>query len=162
MIGKGFRKLIPARLVARWNLTFGPAPPPLDREAGFSVEELSDYLQSKLIEVAPCPLGEDIVQCSICLEEMKEGTEAVQLDCQHLYHTECVKLWFYRKDSCPLCKKICKGVPKPREHRIEAQPPINWEMMTFGLDAPIILDFAQPIPHGANEVVNIAEQIMAD
>ncbi len=158
------KKLIPTRIIARWNLTYGPSPPPLDRDSGFPVGELSEYLHSKTIEIAPVKTDEDVPQCSICLEEINEGGEAVKLDCQHIYHTECVKLWFYRKDNCPLCKKVCKGVPRPRHLNNQVEPPaLQWEMMTFGLDAPIVLDFNNRIPfNGVYDEDNIPQQIIAD
>lgn len=27
------------------------------------------------------------------------------LDCQHLFHRECILPWFERHDTCPICRK---------------------------------------------------------
>ena len=42
--------------------------------------------------------------CSICLERMCRGEEALQLACQHAYHAACLRTWLARSGSCPLCK----------------------------------------------------------
>ena len=42
--------------------------------------------------------------CSICLECMSRGEEALQLLCQHAFHAACLRTWLARSGSCPLCK----------------------------------------------------------
>ena len=42
--------------------------------------------------------------CSICLESMSRGEEALQLSCQHAFHAVCLRTWLARSGSCPLCK----------------------------------------------------------
>ena len=41
--------------------------------------------------------------CSICYDN--EKIEWCKLDCNHLFHFECVDLWVKRNKSCPLCRK---------------------------------------------------------
>ena len=48
-------------------------------------------------------------ECSICLENQLEDEEcernAVQeLFCTHQFHAECIRTWFQREWTCPLCK----------------------------------------------------------
>ena len=40
--------------------------------------------------------------CSICLEEEKESI--VKLNCDHLFHKDCIKGWLKRDMSCPNCR----------------------------------------------------------
>ncbi|KAJ9159321.1 hypothetical protein P3X46_024832 [Hevea brasiliensis] len=42
-------------------------------------------------------------QCSICLEEMLIGSEAICMPCSHLYHHRCICNWLERSRVCPLC-----------------------------------------------------------
>lgn len=42
--------------------------------------------------------------CGICLEDWREGEEAVKLPCKHLYHPECALQWLKKHSvNCPLC-----------------------------------------------------------
>lgn len=43
--------------------------------------------------------------CAICLENLQSEDDIRALTCRHVFHDECIKLWFTsRKASCPLCK----------------------------------------------------------
>lgn len=67
------------------------APPPL--------------AQAVLCSLEPTWLAADADDsCSICLERMCEGEEALQLSCQHAFHAACLRPWLARSGSCPLCK----------------------------------------------------------
>jgi len=45
--------------------------------------------------------------CSICLEELKQGEYYRKLDCTHSFHKKCIDRWFKKDHSdCPLCRKI--------------------------------------------------------
>lgn len=33
------------------------------------------------------------------------GEEIGKLDCGHIFHMDCIKLWLARKNLCPLCKR---------------------------------------------------------
>lgn len=42
--------------------------------------------------------------CSICLEDFDENKEIVFLDCDHIYHTDCIIEWINKDPTCPLCR----------------------------------------------------------
>ena len=42
--------------------------------------------------------------CSICLEDFDETKEIVFLDCNHIYHSDCIIEWINKDPSCPLCR----------------------------------------------------------
>lgn len=48
---------------------------------------------------------EDVVMCSICLEEYEVGEQLRLLPCKHCFHTDCILPWLtQRSPMCPLCK----------------------------------------------------------
>lgn len=50
--------------------------------------------------------------CSICLNGIKRTRQTRVLECEHMYHTECLKKWESSGgDTCPLCRK---DIYKPR------------------------------------------------
>jgi hypothetical protein len=67
--------------------------------------------QSLLLVKHECiPLGE---QCSICQEECKSSapikssvsSNIRRLPCSHMFHEECIFLWFDNHDTCPNCRQ---------------------------------------------------------
>ncbi|KAL5544425.1 hypothetical protein UlMin_008209 [Ulmus minor] len=44
------------------------------------------------------------VVCSVCLEDVLKGSEAVALPCSHLYHGDCIIKWLHGSNVCPLCR----------------------------------------------------------
>lgn len=45
-------------------------------------------------------------ECVICLDVFKKDEKISKLDCNHIYHTECIKSWFTNNLSCPMCRRI--------------------------------------------------------
>ena len=45
-----------------------------------------------------------IKNCSICLENFKNGDNFIALPCIHIFHPECIINWMNTKNICPLCK----------------------------------------------------------
>ena len=41
--------------------------------------------------------------CSICLENLKDK-KCVILNCEHIYHKVCIKMWLKNNDNCPNCR----------------------------------------------------------
>ena len=44
------------------------------------------------------------VECSICLEEV-EVYRRKRLECNHIFHHNCIKAWLKHNKSCPNCRK---------------------------------------------------------
>ncbi|KAM0557971.1 hypothetical protein ACHAPJ_005135 [Fusarium lateritium] len=43
-------------------------------------------------------------ECTICIDELKEGEMAAFLPCKHWFHEECVTLWLKEHNTCPICR----------------------------------------------------------
>jgi len=44
--------------------------------------------------------------CSICLDQIKQGQNIVCLDtCKHKFHKSCIKQWVAVRNSCPTCNQ---------------------------------------------------------
>ena len=53
------------------------------------------------------------ITCSICLLGFDDGDRIGALQCQHMFHVDCLKLWLTRRNVCPLCQapdiaRLCK------------------------------------------------------
>ncbi|CUV04137.1 unnamed protein product [Cryptosporidium hominis] len=56
-----------------------------------------------------CSSSDDAPLCTVCLSEVNEGDFVVRLDCQHIFHHQCIKEWFKMSVICPLCKVDVRG-----------------------------------------------------
>ena len=66
-------------------------------------QEISIELsETKINDVSK--LDQDKKECTICLEDFKNGDKTTVLPCIHLYHTSCIKNWFRTHNDCPICK----------------------------------------------------------
>ncbi|GMI87382.1 hypothetical protein HRI_002407500 [Hibiscus trionum] len=42
--------------------------------------------------------------CTICLEELKVGSDASQMPCAHIFHGDCIQEWLHTSHYCPICR----------------------------------------------------------
>ena len=47
-------------------------------------------------------------ECVICFANIENVQDIRLLNCQHLFHDECIDKWLQKKPSCPVCKKEFK------------------------------------------------------
>ena len=45
-------------------------------------------------------------ECSICLETYIKNDKVINLNCDHTYHKDCIKLWLSKNNTCPQCREI--------------------------------------------------------
>lgn len=47
-----------------------------------------------------------VLDCQICMEEFKVGERvALSMNCDHVYHFECIRRWLLKKEDCPYCRQ---------------------------------------------------------
>ena len=43
--------------------------------------------------------------CSVCLEDFKDGDTIKKLNCNHIFHKDCLEPWLNENNNCPLCRQ---------------------------------------------------------
>ena len=70
--------------------------------------------------------------CSICLEDISEGTRVRSLnDCSHIFHNVCIDKWFLEKSCCPTCRK--EYIIPPKSNNSEIMNDVERLFMTWTL-----------------------------
>ena len=44
------------------------------------------------------------IQCAICSEEIKINSNIIKLNCNHIFHEFCIKIWLKENYICPICR----------------------------------------------------------
>ncbi|CAF1061058.1 unnamed protein product [Adineta steineri] len=52
--------------------------------------------------------------CIICREEMLAQQSIKRLSCQHIFHKNCLRSWFQRQQTCPICRTTVLRPTTPR------------------------------------------------
>ncbi|GMI84197.1 BCA2 zinc finger ATL 4 [Hibiscus trionum] len=60
--------------------------------------------QKEAIEALSTVKIEEILQCSVCLDDLEAGVEAKEMPCKHKFHGECILPWLELHSSCPVCR----------------------------------------------------------
>ncbi|KAI1465881.1 uncharacterized protein F4812DRAFT_437985 [Daldinia caldariorum] len=83
------------------------ANPQSNAPAPASEEAIAKLPKKKLDEAM---LGPELKgECTICIDEVKVGDEAVVLPCKHWFHEQCVVLWLKQHNTCPICRASIDG-----------------------------------------------------
>ncbi|KAK8515596.1 hypothetical protein V6N12_075629 [Hibiscus sabdariffa] len=71
---------------------------------------------------------EEMLQCSVCLDDLEAGMEAKEMPCKHKFHGECILPWLELHSSCPVCRyqipadesKLDSERPRPNTNPTES------------------------------------------
>ncbi|KAI0597009.1 hypothetical protein F4775DRAFT_271771 [Biscogniauxia sp. FL1348] len=140
----------PGDLASALNQLFASVlnPNAIHGDAVYSQEAL-DRIITNLMEAnpqsnAPAPASEDAIaklerksldeamlgpelkgECTICIDDMNLGDEAIVLPCKHWFHEECVVLWLKEHNSCPVCRAPIDGNAAGQAGTASASNPFN-------------------------------------
>jgi hypothetical protein len=54
--------------------------------------------------------------CVICLDELKKGVKVTELNCKHIFCTDCINKWLGNESRhCPICKSNIEEVSNKRK-----------------------------------------------
>lgn len=87
---------------------------------------LTQSIELRFPDATPAELEADRV-CSICYDDMADGSHAKRLPCGHVYHRGCLRRWFEKHAICPYCRAELDVAPAaapaadPNHHQ-QAQP----------------------------------------
>lgn len=51
---------------------------------------------------------ETSIDCTVCCVEINKGEKIVKLDCNHVFHINCIDEWVKYKQECPNCRNKIK------------------------------------------------------
>ncbi|KAI3802798.1 hypothetical protein L1987_30941 [Smallanthus sonchifolius] len=57
--------------------------------------------------------SKDGLECSVCLSELEQGEKTRVLPkCNHVFHAECIDMWFHSHSTCPVCRNPVSEQPQ--------------------------------------------------
>ena len=48
---------------------------------------------------------DQVINCVICQDDIKKGEIIRKLNCNHIFHSNCIDTWLSKEKNCPFCKK---------------------------------------------------------
>ena len=96
------------------NTTFDTEEDDINRATSESFESQPDSLvktdkiiiiSSQRYETLVDNIQEDTKECCICYEEFIKESMISITNCNHIFHTDCIKEWGRYKTECPICRE---------------------------------------------------------
>ncbi|KAH7548123.1 hypothetical protein ACOSP7_032532 [Xanthoceras sorbifolium] len=94
LLGSGFERLLEQLSQIDMNGIGGFENPPASKAAIESMPVV--FVDSCLVEMES--------HCAVCKEAFELGSEAREMPCKHIYHSDCILPWLSLRNSCPVCR----------------------------------------------------------
>ncbi|KAI0511744.1 hypothetical protein KFK09_012376 [Dendrobium nobile] len=83
----------------------GRIPPPCAVNRGLDPSILASFPVLLFSDYAGEGRDDELAECAVCLNEFKDGEKIRCLPrCAHLFHVDCIDMWFSSHSTCPLCR----------------------------------------------------------
>ncbi|CAN4102281.1 unnamed protein product [Withania somnifera] len=93
-MGSGFDRLLDQLTQIEVNGFGRPENPPASKSA---IESMP------VIQIASAHVTTE-THCAVCKEPFDLGSEAREMPCKHIYHSDCILPWLSLRNSCPVCR----------------------------------------------------------
>lgn len=94
LLGSGFDRLLEQLSQIELNGITRCEHPPASK---FAIEAMPT------IEINDTHLSTE-PHCAVCKEQFEFGSEAREMPCKHIYHSDCILPWLSLHNSCPVCR----------------------------------------------------------
>ncbi|KAJ4719988.1 E3 ubiquitin-protein ligase RING1-like [Melia azedarach] len=94
LLGSGFERLLEQLSQIDMNGIGGFEHPPASKAAIESMPSI--LIDSSYVELES--------HCAVCKEAFELGSEAREMPCKHIYHSDCILPWLSLRNSCPVCR----------------------------------------------------------
>ncbi|CAN0854292.1 E3 ubiquitin-protein ligase RDUF1 [Linum grandiflorum] len=94
LMGSGFERLLDQLTQIEINGFGRPGNPPASKAVAESLPILEVDQTVVLAES----------HCAVCKEAFELGSEAREMPCKHIYHSDCILPWLAIRNSCPVCR----------------------------------------------------------
>lgn len=101
-------------LIEQLSVNNRPGPPPASHSA---------IKAMPTVKISHAHLKTDL-HCPVCIDKFELGTDAKQMPCNHIYHSDCIVPWLVQHNSCPVCRLELPPVG-PNSTRQRGQAPSN-------------------------------------
>ncbi|PIN25292.1 Anaphase-promoting complex (APC), subunit 11 [Handroanthus impetiginosus] len=94
LLGSGFELMLDRLSQIGFSLWSRPENPPASKQAVASLPT---------IEILPSHVDND-AHCAVCTDAFTLGSDAREMPCKHIYHSDCIFPWLNLHNSCPVCR----------------------------------------------------------
>lgn len=115
LMGSGFDRLLDQLSQIEITGLGRPENPPASKSAVDSMP---------VVQIGETHVVSD-AHCAVCKEAFELGSEAREMPCKHIYHSDCILPWLAMRNSCPVCRH---ELPADRNDRT-SDPGIDEETM---------------------------------